>query len=349
MSFPDSVTEGVEYATHFKSNPRNIEHPWYGPWNHILVMSRATSSHALWVYPQFPLTQWGVSREESVSLNLDQPPEPFLETDTEPTDDEWDDVFGDEPHAKKKPRPLTLNRDEDPNYKGKAPEQNQSHITTRSKIPLGESMDEYALIQPSTPKRPPGVQEDKAPSSTKTRTLKKNRDSSFTLDFAIIKFHRLELPSYSIFGSDIRVYDAYIPIILECKKLPTRQVPAPGPDYAFQFQLTQQLSDAYEDVHLKAPVAFNCHRLQQSIIGIATCGLWWSFTLVHRGDTRATWSRAFVYGNASHDVVLSTLFEAAANKPEHPALFQNQQIVAHLTEWRRKTYSERDTLATDVN
>ncbi|KAG9104009.1 hypothetical protein FRC06_006273 [Ceratobasidium sp. 370] len=312
-------------------------------------MSRATSSPSLWVYPQFPLTQWGINREESVSLHLDQPPEPFLETDDEPTDDEWDDVFSDKPHTKRNIKPLIINRDEDPNYKGKAPEQSQSDITTRSKVPQAHLWDHYSSLPPATPKRPPESLNDKAPSSTKTRTLKQNRDSSFTLDFAIIKFCRLEMPSYSIFGSDIRNYDAHVPIILECKRLLSRQTPAPGLDLLFQSELTQQLEDAYDDVHLKAPVTFNCHRQQQSIIGIAACGLWWSFTLIYRGDTRVTWSRAFVYGNATHDAIIGALFQAAANKPEHPVSFQNGQITTHLAEWRRKTYNEHDSLATDLN
>ncbi|KAG8696956.1 hypothetical protein FRC08_006817 [Ceratobasidium sp. 394] len=85
--------------------------------------------------------------------------------------------------------------------------------------------------------------------------------------------------------------------------------------------------------------------MQRSIVGIATCGLWWSFTAITPDTRKTTWSKAFMYGIPEHDLVFKTLFQAASGHPGDPLAFQGGEIRELLTRWKRETYGQYDVLA----
>ncbi|KAG8742012.1 hypothetical protein FRC10_002088 [Ceratobasidium sp. 414] len=338
MSFPEPVAGPAEYALHYNSNPCNLEHLWYGVWNHILTQRRDEADVALWIYPQYPLTQWGVTRAESTVLN-------FTGKSRIPPDF-YDEASDEDPES-----PLKIKGEGGRSYKGRAATQDLFHIETRSnQTQQTTSKGPTELSLPSvltTPEHPSGSQAREVPSSTKTSALDRDQDSYFTLDFAVVKILAPGLPSYNIFGYNVRQRGADIPIVLEAKKAPGRRTSPPGPNLQFQLELNQKLLAGYEDISLKVPVAFRCYPLQKSIIGIATSGLWWSFTVAVRGGRDVAWSMGFMYGNPEHDAILRTLFQAAAHSTGDPLEFQNGLIHQCLVMWERTTYNKHDALAGD--
>ncbi|KAG8697574.1 hypothetical protein FRC08_006443 [Ceratobasidium sp. 394] len=339
MPLTQLVELGVHYALHFDSNPRNLEHHWYSPWNDILTDKRNQTDCSLSVAPQHHFTQWGSTRAQSRPLCIDD------ENETLPDSD--DDLSEDEMPS------LELDIDEFSIYEDSTAVHDPFYeVTTRSKTTSSEDPSDVFFLPPviTTPERPSGSQPGAGPSSVGTQVLNKRKDSSFILDFAILKIIQVgpESASYNIFGTNVRQSDAYIPIILEAKKPFSRKTSLHAPDFYFQHSLSIEIRKGYGDINLKAPIVFRSHRMQRSTIGIATCGLWWSFTVVTPDTQRTTWSRLFEYGVPAHDTVFDALFHAAASHPDHPLEFQNGLILDYLTRWGRRTYDKYDTLAVDL-
>ncbi|KAG8742014.1 hypothetical protein FRC10_002090 [Ceratobasidium sp. 414] len=318
MSFPESIAAPAEYALH--SNPYNIEPSWYGLWNEIMIEQRNE----------------GATRAEStIQAFKDKPKTP------PPPDGELSD---------NDPEPSEINRQRDQSYKGKGGVQDLFLIEPRPGASVVPSGGQHSYSLPSilrTPERPSSTQKAKELSSAETQVLNRSRDPYFMLDFAIIKILAPTPPGRIIFGYNVQRRDTHVPIVLEAKKVPSRQIPAPGPELDFQNDLSHMLLAGYGDINLKVPAAFRCHPLQQSIIGIVTCGIWWSFTVVSRDESNTTWSSCFVYGNSKHDAILRSLFQAAADSSSDPVKSQNGRIKKCLMSWKRTTYDKYDALAVD--
>ncbi|KAG8726847.1 hypothetical protein FRC11_014368, partial [Ceratobasidium sp. 423] len=110
-----------------------------------------------------------------------------------------------------------------------------------------------------------------------------------------------------------------------------------------------QLREAYNDVQLKAPVAFRCHPLQRSIIAIAASGYLWSFTVIKKGDSKVQWSKAFTCGDSRHDQALSKLFAAAKSVPSDPATFDSNWAKRLLSSQEHTIYHGEDCLSTGIS
>ncbi|KAG9082479.1 hypothetical protein FRC06_004974 [Ceratobasidium sp. 370] len=331
------LTQSIELGVH---NPRNLEHHWYSPWNDILTDKRNDTDRTLSVAPQHHFTQWGSTRAQSHPLGIDS------ENETLPDSD--DDISEDEMPS------LELDIDEGSIYEGSTAIQDPFYeVTTRSKTASSKDPSAGFSLPAviTTPERPSGSQPDAGPSSVGTQVLNKNKDSSFILDYAILKIIQVgpESAGYNIFGANVRQCNAYIPVILEAKKVLSRKTSLHAPNLKFQHSLSFEIRKGYQDINLKAPVVFRSHRMQKSTISIATCGLWWSFTAITPATRKTTWSRLFKYGVPAHDAIFDVLFQAAASHPDHPLEFQNELILDYLTRWKRTTYDKHDTLATDLD
>ncbi|KAG9076607.1 hypothetical protein FRC06_009414 [Ceratobasidium sp. 370] len=338
MPLAELLELSKHFALHFDSNPRNIEHHWYGPWNEILTDARNKNGPSLMIYPQYMLTQSGITRAQSVSLGIDSNAQSPLDSDTEMSDDELPS--------------LEINVERDSSY-----EDNGSmldlfyEIATRSKSSgaacARDSTDDYALpAPPSTPEYLAGGSKEAVLSSGGTRALDKNSDSSFIVDYAVLKIVQAGPASarFTIFGSSVPQTEAYVPIILESKVFP-RKTPLLTPERELEHSLSQALVKGYRDTNSKAPAAPRSHRMQRSTLGIATCGLWWSFTVITSGTRKTTWSKAFMYGTPDHDLIFKALFQAASGHPGDPLEFQGGQVQELLMRWKREAYDQYDVLA----
>ncbi|KAG8742192.1 hypothetical protein FRC10_001888 [Ceratobasidium sp. 414] len=332
----------TNYATQFSSNRRNIEYPWYTSWIRLLTTGLDCVDPNFFTAGRHALTSWGRTREQT----------PCLEFNPQLRKTEWDEET-DDGFADDEPPPLKNNKfPQEFSYKGKRPAQSTSYIETRTRAKEGSPNDPFvALPQPEikTPERKTSnaTVEFMFPSSTETQTFRKNRDSFFLLDFAILNILEPRAPIRNIFDTEVPCHDAYIPIAVEIKPNPTRQLPPSSPKLKFEERLSKKLLFGYEDLNKKLPAAFLCHTLQKSIVGISAVGYWWSFTAVSRGDKHATWSRAFLHGLPKHDDILRDLFQAALQEPSDPIRYQDGLIQRHLNMWMRTTYTKEDAPATD--
>ncbi|KAG9083290.1 hypothetical protein FRC06_004606 [Ceratobasidium sp. 370] len=332
------------YATHFRSNRRNIEYPWYISWIRILTQGLDQVDPDFYTAGQHALTSWGRTREQIPPLEVSR------QTDEAHLDEATDEETSDDELAPLKTMP------KDSSYNGKRAVQSLPHaMELRTQAQEGSPDDPFAAsTRHESPKTPDQKKSKKLmdfvfPSSTETYTFKKSRDSFFLLDFAVIKILSPQGPAKRIFGIDVYYHDTYIPVVIENKPHPTRQSPPPDSDFRFQERLSDKLSQGYEDLNKKLPAAFVCHHLQKSIIAISAVGHWWSFTVVSQNDKQSIWSRAFCHGLPNHDNILRDLFQAALQEPSDPLQYQDGLIQRQLTEWARTVYDGEDTLATDTH
>ncbi|KAG8742629.1 hypothetical protein FRC10_001178 [Ceratobasidium sp. 414] len=332
-----SALVAAEYATHFRSNRRNIEYPWYISWIRLLTQGLDQVDPDFYTAGQHALTSWGRTREQIPPLEVSR------QTNEDQLDEATDDELSDDELVPLRIPPM------DSSYKGRRAVQNLSHtMELRTQTQEGSSDDPFAAPTRSEPPKTPDQKKNKTlaistfPSSAQTYTFKKSY-------FAVIKILGPQGPAKKIFGIDVYYHDTYIPIVIENKPCPTRQPPPPGLDFKFQERLSAKLSQGYEDLNKKLPAAFLCHRLQKSIIGISAVGRWWSFTVVLQADRQSTWSRAFCHGLPNHDNLLRNLFQAALQEPSDPFQYQDGLIQRQLTEWARTAYDKTDALATDTH
>ncbi|KAG9078245.1 hypothetical protein FRC06_008460 [Ceratobasidium sp. 370] len=282
------------------------------------------------------LTQWGITRAQSVSLRIDSNAQSPLDSDTEMPDDELP--------------PLGINVERDSSYEGNG--SMQGLFTTRSKSSgaacARNLTDDYPLpAPPSTLEHLAGCSKEAVLSSGGTRALGKNNASSSIVDYAVLKIVQAGpvSDSFTIFGSSVPQTEAYVPIILESEKVFPRKTPLLTPERELEHSLSQALVKGYRDINFRAPAVFRSHRMQRSILGIATCGLWWSFTVITSDTRKTTWSKAFMYGTPDHDLIFKALFRAASGHPGDPLEFQGGQVQELLTRRKREAYDRYDVLA----
>ncbi|QRV73495.1 hypothetical protein RhiJN_01509 [Ceratobasidium sp. AG-Ba] len=185
------------------------------------------------------------------------------------------------------------------------------------------------------------------PSTVGSWRIRNDQNRFPTLAFAIVKLLEPRPPILTIVGWKVPYHQACVPIVVECKG-------SPGRHHRFTFiaQLSRRIYQAHINLHLKIPIAFRCHPNQKSIIGIATCGIWWSFTVITTGmvdrEEGLVWSKLFQYGDNAHDGIIRILFKAASRESDDPASCEDGETEVLLNRWKRNKMDETDVLANEL-
>ncbi|KAF8592819.1 hypothetical protein BDV93DRAFT_567356, partial [Ceratobasidium sp. AG-I] len=235
----------------------------------------------------------------------------------------------------------------DGNFKGKSTS-DEFTVQTRSltyslRAPPGPAF----TPRPRTPPNSIIPIGNKTPGSTETQPVKQSKDSSFRVDCAMVAYSSNPRPSRVTFDFRTTRHSTNVPIIHEIKSVPTRGLEfEPAIESSnFRKQLDYFLGRAYKDINLKTNAVFHFHERQKSLIGIASSGPWWSFTLVRKGDEETEWSRAFVLGHKQHDGILTLLFKAAAESPHDPIDFKEGSLLQWFKTHSRQIYDGTDVLS----
>ncbi|CUA68097.1 hypothetical protein RSOLAG22IIIB_03335 [Rhizoctonia solani] len=136
---------------------------------------------------------------------------------------------------------------------------------------------------------------------------------------------------------DVHDTGAHIPILVDLGGAPPVSHSAETDEgNLFDFLLAFKLAHVFVDICPKIPMAFVSHKQQKSIIALTCSGLWWTFSIVKRGDRdgRIMRSKHFVCGHGPHDEVLFALVEAGAKCSYDPASRPEVQQVLqeHISE-----------------
>ncbi|QRV77204.1 hypothetical protein RhiJN_05219 [Ceratobasidium sp. AG-Ba] len=217
---------------------------------------------------------------------------------------ESDEEYHPSPYKTKNPQPFQLVR--------------RSHRTADSETDQSSELllqQRLPVIDPVTPskKRLP----IKTPGTKETIRFRQGIDRARIADFAVGYF-KIKEGSQNIYGIPVPLLEpAYIPIIVEGKRPPSRRT---APIQALEEHILNQLAIAKLDITRKSSVFFSTSP-NLSYIGIAFAGCWWCFTICVRGvDMKVVaWSKVFTYLNPpEHEAALDIIIHAAQNYPDNP-------------------------------
>ncbi|QRW02491.1 hypothetical protein RhiLY_01489 [Ceratobasidium sp. AG-Ba] len=341
------------------SNRRGIEHLWRACWNDFLLGVRNSVDHSLLIFPRFSLVQGNTTRRQRKKLKAADAEEEddYYGTEDDDQDSEDEHVEDDEDKHADQGAGQDEDKAEDREQVGYRtdPECRPLYNTPRLKFSRGG--DSGTCLDNLSPAESDATSPEinRAMKITRrllshpaqARQLKKRGNRFPTLAFAIVKLLEPRPPILTIVGWKVPYHQACVPIVVECKG-------SPGRHHRFTFiaQLSRRIYQAHINLHLKIPIAFRCHPNQKSIIGIATCGIWWSFTVITTGmvdrEEGLVWSKLFQYGDNAHDGIIRILFKAASRESDDPASCEDGETEVLLNRWKRNKMDETDVLANEL-
>ncbi|QRV88326.1 hypothetical protein RhiJN_16344 [Ceratobasidium sp. AG-Ba] len=358
----------VRYVLRFISNRRGIDRLWHACWNEYLLDVRNSVDRSLLIFPRFPLAQGNTTRRQRKKLKAADAEDEDDYYGTEDDDEDSEDEHVEDDEDKHADSGAGEDEDEgkdreEVGYRtdpGCRPLYNTSRLKFSRGGDSGTCLDNLSPVESgATSPENQSSDEDYSPVALPPRPTKKrgvgsgsvgswrirnNKEPFPTLTFAIVKLLGPSAPILTIFGCKVPYHQACVPIVVECKG-------SPGRHHRFTSiaELSRLIYQAHINLHDKIPVAFRCHPNQKSIIGIATCGIWWSFTVVTIGmverEEGVVWSKLFQYGDSAHDGIIRALFKAAAQLSDDPASFGDGKIQVLLNRWKRSKMDETDLLA----
>jgi hypothetical protein len=338
------------YITRVETTPRNVEAGWNLLWDAKLQQEIVRIQTPNFTYTgQLPLVQ----RKSIPSVDASAAHEPTNEgrcvedeesdTDTDSSDDE-----GPVDDSPVKGGRRGMSQDER-TFPGRKPPQN---------LTFGMSLRGQAsssLGQPVTPTSMQRHANRPTPDTDQSIPAKRGEDLFFLVDYALVYIQRdldAKKPFKTLMGfREVEATTGNVPILIELKRGMHRSKWTDKPA-RFELALNKRIMMGFNDINTKFKAAFTCYPSQKSSVGISACGPWWSFTILTSNTSFFKTTQAFVLCSDSHNQLLSTILDAAANSPADPLAYRNGILIHYFKQlqFRRASIAGMGRLAPiDIN